>query len=205
MKWKEKFTEVFLINLPEMVDRWERSDEILTLAGIDYTYWEATKHEDGRLGLLASMKSLFEHVLESDLQNIMVLEDDFKFIEPLDVNAFLNILVDELPEDFHCLFLGCNLLDRPERISDHILRIGQSYSTHSICYSRKAVELILPLFDNPIAYDIMLRNGLQPLGKCYTCYPRLATQWAGWSSIEKREIDWEMYMRQTFAQHTKGI
>lgn len=203
MKWQEKFTKVFLINLPEMGDRFHRSNRDLYLNNIQFELWPAIKHENGVLGLLATMKSLFTFILSTDTQDFIVLEDDFKFL--FDVNPFLDLLVDQLPEDYHCLFLGCNLLSRPKRYSENLLKIDQSYSTHAIGYSRRAVELIMPLFDKPIAYDIMLRNGLQSLGKCYTTYPRLATQHAGYSSIEKKEIDWEIYMAQTYAMHTKGI
>lgn len=203
MKWKSFFTKVYLINLPEMTDRLRISAEALEEEGIEYTLFPAVKMEDGRLGLLATMKKLFTEVLESDTENIIVLEDDFEFL--LKPNGFLNILVEQLPADYDCLFLGCNLLNRPERISENLLRIGTSYSTHSIGYSRKAIKKILPLFDNPVAYDILIMKGVQGDGHCYATFPMLSTQLPGYSSIEGKVIDWGEYISQSYRTYTKGI
>jgi len=204
MKWKDFFTKVYLINLSEREDRLDVSRGTLEENGIEFERWEATKMENGVLGLLDTMKKLFTHVLENtDDQNILVLEDDFKFLLP--PNGFLNMLVEQLPTDYDCLFLGCNLLTVPTRFSENLLKIEQSYSTHAIGYSRAAIEKIMPLFEKPVAYDIMLRNGIQWDGKCYCTYPMLATQHAGHSSIENKFIDWGSYISQSYRTYTKGI
>lgn len=203
MKWKSFFTKVYLINLPEMTDRLRISVESLEEEGIEYTLFPAVKNDNGVLGLLSTMKKLFIEILEGEDTNVLILEDDFKFL--LKPNGFLNILVEQLPVDYDCLFLGCNLLNRPERISDNLLKIGMSYSTHSIGYSKKAIEKIMPLFDKPKAYDILLRDGVQPDGNCYATYPMLATQHSGYSSIEGKVIDWGEYISQSYRTYTKGI
>lgn len=203
MKWKDFFTKVYLVNLPEMKDRLEISHNALEKEGIEYELFVATKNEDGVVGLLQTMKRLFTEVLKTDIQNFIVLEDDFKFLLP--PNGFLNILVDQLPSDYHCLFLGCNLLSRPMRVSENLLKIGSSYCTQAIGYNRKVIELILPLLENVLAYDIQLMKFIQPLDHCYCTYPMMCIQLPGYSSIEKGEKDWASFQSVTYATHTKGI
>lgn len=203
MKWKEKFKYVFLINLPEMKERLAVSEKILRDAGIEYNLFVATKDENGVKGLCNSMKALFEYILSTEIQDFIVLEDDCKFL--LDINDFMNILVDQLPEDYHALMLGCNLTSRPERYSENLLRVNTSYCTQAIAYSRKAVELILPLLDVIEPYDIKLMKHIQSLGKTYCTYPMFCEQFSGYSSIEKKSMDWASYQRITYASYTKNI
>lgn len=203
MKWKELFTHVFLINLPEMRERLLKSDKMLYDAGIEYTLWNATKDENGIKGLLLSMKSLFTHILTTDIQNFIVLEDDCNFLLP--INDFLNLLVEQLPKNYDMLLLGCTLMGIPTRHSDNLLKIDASYCTQAIGYSRQVVERILPLLDHVEPYDIKLMKNIQTQGRCYCTFPMMCEQWPGYSSIEKKEMDWPSYQRITYASYTKGI
>jgi len=53
--------------------------------------------------------------------------------------------------------------------------------------------------------DIILMKFLQPENRCYCTIPMLSNQRIGYSSIEKREIDWAAYQSQSFATYTKGL
>jgi hypothetical protein len=173
---------------------------------VRYVRWTATEHENGVIGLLVTMKRLLAFCIGKEYENTMILEDDNNFIIP--PVPFLDEVWPQVPKDYHCLFLSCNLLARPKRISANILQISSSYSTNAIVYSLEAMKLILPLIEaNPTtAYDITLMKGLQQqYGKCYCTYPMLSNQRAGYSSIEKREIDWAAYQSQSFAMHTHNI
>jgi hypothetical protein len=203
MKWKEKFTEVFLINLPERIDRLAVSDAILKEAGIDYTLWIATKNENGIKGLCLTMKALFEYAMLIGLENFIVLEDDCNFKLP--INEFLNLLTEQLPENYDCLYLGCNLTSKPERYSENILKINTSYCTQAICYSRKAVEVIMKDIDKIEPYDIKLMKIIQGRGMSYCTFPMFCEQFESYSNIENRIMDWASYQRQTYASYTKNI
>lgn len=206
MKYLDK---IFIVSLDNQVGR----DRMIILRhhlydqGIgNYEVWPATEHENGVIGLLQSMHSLFSHCIQKGINNVLVLEDDNNFLLP--VRPAMREIWPQVPKDYHCLFLSCNLLSRPERISENILRIGSSYSTNAIVYSLEAMKLILPLIEsNPTtAYDITIMKGLQQqYGECYCTFPMLSNQRAGYSSIEKREIDWAAYQSQSFATYTNGL
>jgi hypothetical protein len=173
--------------------------------GIEYVTWTATEHENGVVGLLDSMHQLFSACIRNGYLNTLVLEDDNEFLR--DFWPVIDEIWPEVPKDYHCLFLSCNLLSRPERVSANMLRIRSSYSTNAIVYSLEAMKLILPLIEaNPtLAFDIILMKFIQPDGKSYACYPMLSNQRPGYSSIEKKEIDWAAYQAQSFAMYTNNI
>lgn len=203
----EFFDKVFVINLPHRTDRLDVISKELHQHGIEFEVWKAVEGPTGIIGLCHSMKALFNHALEKGYKNIMVLEDDSTFLLPS--VPFLKEVIPQLPKDYHCLFLGLNLLSRPTMISNNILKVRESFSTHAVCYSETAMRLILPLLENPAPYDILLRNHIQCLEQCYCTFPMLATQRDGYSDIENKEMSgekgWGKLMATTYAMHTKFI
>lgn len=202
------FDKIFVVSLDNEVGhkRMEITGRHLQEQGISYFLWEATEDENGVVGLLKSMHSLFVQCIKEQLKSVLVLEDDNFFVLP--VVPALKEIMPQLPSDYHCLFLSCNLLSRPERVSQNILRIRSSYSTNAIVYSLEAMKLIVPLIEKypTTAYDIILMREIQQqYNKCYCTIPMLSNQRAGYSSIEKREIDWAAYQAQSFMMYTKNI
>lgn len=201
------FDQIFVISLNNDIGRQRMAvlDPHLKEQKIEYTVWTATEHENGIIGLLCSMHGLFTWCIQNGYENVLVLEDDSVFKVPF--TPFIQEVYPQLPKNYHCLFLACTLMSRPERISDNLLRIGSSYCTNAIVYTREAMKLILPMIEkNPTqAYDITLMKNLQTEGKCYATYPMMCFQRKGYSSIEKTEMDWESYQVHAFNTYTKGI
>jgi hypothetical protein len=201
------FDKIFVISLPNEVGA-KRTEVIwpeLQEHDIQSARWEATEHENGVVGLLLTMHRLFTCTVAKKEKNVLVLEDDNHFLVPF--WPAMDEIWPQVPKDYHCLFLSCNLLSRPERVSQNILRIRSSYSTNAIVYSSEAMKLIVPLIEkNPtLAYDILLMRFIQPLNKSFCTLPMLSNQRAGYSSIEKRDIDWSEYQAQSFRMHTHNI
>jgi len=201
------FDKIFVVSLPNEVG--EKRKELLhphmVEQGIEYTVWTGTELENGVVGLLCSMHGLLTYCIMHGYKNTLILEDDNSFLVP--IIPAMDEIWPQVPKDYHCLFLSCNLLSRPERVSENILRIRSSYSTNAIVYSLEAMKLIVPLIEKYLttAYDIILMKHIQPLNSCYATLPMLSTQRPGYSSIEKREIDWSVYQNQSFAMFTNNI
>lgn len=201
------FDNIFVISLDNEIGR-QRMEVLgphFEEHGIKYEVWDGTEHENGVIGLLKSMHELFTYCILKEKNNVLVFEDDNNFLLPF--WPAMDEIWPQVPKDYHCLFLSCNLLSRPERVSENILRILSSYSTNAIVYSPEAMKLILPLIEsNPtLAFDIILMKFIQPENRCYCTLPMLSNQRPGYSSIEKREIDWSAYQAQSFATYTQGI
>lgn len=201
------FDQIFVISLNNEVGN-KRTEVIwreLQEHDIQSARWTAIEHENGVIGLLQTMHQLFTYAVANNEENVLVLEDDNHFLVPF--WPVMDEIWPQVPKDYHCLFLSCNLLSRPTRIAPNVLRIASSYSTNAIVYSLEAMKLILPLIEanQTLAYDIILMKFLQPEGHCYCTIPMLSNQRPGYSSIEKREIDWAAYQSQSFNTYTKGL
>ena len=201
------FDKIFVVSLPNEVGRkrMEGTGPHLLEQGIDYDLWGATEDENGVVGLVKSMHRLFTHCVEQELETVLVLEDDSIF--KVSFWDFIREVWPQMPPHYHCLFLACTLISRPTRFSANLLRIGSSYCTNAIVYTLEAIKLILPMLErHPMqAYDITLMKELQPSGLCLATYPQMCFQRAGYSSIEKREIDWSEYQSQSFRMYTHNI
>jgi len=204
--YNEFIEKVFLINLDHRTDRLEEMDCHLKEHGMEYERFPAIKDDNGIKGLILTMVELFKVILERGYKNVLILEDDAKFLVPKSI-PFLNEVLPQLPQDYYCFHLGCNLIAAPRRISTNILKIDKAYATHAIVYSREAIELILPLLlrDEIVPYDILLMNSIQIYGKSYCTMPMLATQRESYSDIEKSVPVWGQLMATTFAMHTKPL
>lgn len=199
------FDKVFLINLESRPDRLKEADCHLKEQGIEYERFPAIADDNGIKGLILSMAALFKVCLERGYNNVMILEDDAEMLFP--AVPFLNEIIQQLPNDYHCFHLGLNLLTRPKKVSNNILQINTSYATHAVCYSKAGMELILPMLlrEEFTAYDILLMKEVQIYGKCYATFPMLCTQRTNYSNIEKKVTDWRTLMAMTYAMHTKNL
>jgi hypothetical protein len=201
------FDQIFVISLPNEVgdQRKKVLHSHMVEHGIEYTVWTGTELENGVVGLLCSMHGLLTWCIQNKMENVLICEDDNSWLIPF--WPAMDEIWPQVPKEYHCLFLSCNLLSRPERVSQNILRIRSSYSTNAIVYSLEAMKLIMPLIRSNLttAYDILLMKHIQPLGKTYCTIPMLSNQRAGYSSIEKKEIDWAEYQSQSFRMYTHNI
>lgn len=199
------FSKIFVISLDNQVG-WERISILqnhFAGHGIPYTLFKATEHDRGAWGLLWTMKRLFIKCVAENIDNVLVFEDDATIVAPF--WPFIDYVWPQLPKNYHCLCLGTNLLSRPEKLSENILRIRSAYATHAIVYSLEAMRLILiALENNPttLPYDIVLMKEIQPLQKTYCTFPQLVLQRIGYSSIEKGIKDWGAHSSFTFKAHT---
>lgn len=201
------FDEVYVINLPHRADRLAQTDEELRHHGIPYTVWPGTYNpSNGAHGLYDTMKSLLRHIVSKKQQNVIILEDDATFL----VNnpaAFLSAIRPQIPQNYHLLLLGLNLLSRPIRVSENILKVIDSYSTHAIAYSLEGARIALRRLEelDPMPYDIFIRQELLPLMASYCTYPMMATQRKSYSDIEKGEPKWHELMTMSYTMHTKNL
>jgi len=110
----------YVINLPHRVDR--KESVIKTLNDLEITGYEfvdGTVIEDPeykKLGCTASYLEIFKNVLNSDLENIIVIEDDVKLMNGVDKNHLDNIfnVWDKTVKNYDVVALGVKLLPRSE-------------------------------------------------------------------------------------------
>lgn len=206
MNWLNSFSKTYLINLPERKDRLQKSTDELNKYNIPFEVFEATKHEDGRIGIFLTLKKMFEQAIGKNYKKpILSLEDDVRFLA--NPNLIMNDVMSQLPADFHMLFLGCNHnAPLTQKYSDCLIKVTKAKALHAVVYSMEAIELLLPHMEKfEKSIDRTTRDVLQPLGKSYCTYPMIATQYNGYSDIEGEDVDYTKCLEKRFEQNIKGI
>lgn len=141
-----------------------------------------------------STRQILSDFNKSSYETLLFLEDDVLFRE---LNHLERALY-ELPVDWDIVYLGANLLcwNRaddilPERISDHLYRVKQAWTTHAIGYNKKVIQFILD--NQPGLSEMMTDNWLSlqlPNLNAFVVAPMVAYQRPHKSSIwTEREVD----------------
>jgi hypothetical protein len=201
MKWLNFIDEVYLINLLKRDDRLLESVKILEEYHIPYKRISAIEKPNGAEGLRDTMNEIFNDSIKKGHSNILVLEDDFKpVVDIIWFNETLNNAVEQLPENYHCCFLGGQPTGGfSSFFSPNLLPVIKFFSTQSVIYSAQCIKEILARgMGFPI--DNWLVDEIEPMGHCYCTYPMLTTQRAGVSDIGKTFIDWNVFMQPKFEQ-----
>lgn len=199
--------DTLIVSLKEREDRRANVFKEFSAVGVPpvFSVWYATKDEDGRQGLIKTMREIFANRLSSDDQTpLLIFEDDMKIINP-GYQKNLAKCLSQLPPDFDLMYLGCNLSGFCIRYSDNLISASGMFSSHAILYSRAAMESILPDLEGASTYDGALVEGIQQRGKCFCTYPMLVSQTDGYSDIMKKEVRYQRFLEDRFARRTAEV
>lgn len=220
MAWHSNIDKIFIINLPENESRLEATERELKVCGVQkWSVANAEKHEVGEKGLCHTMVGLLDFCIRQQYKTVLILEDDCQF----DMNeTIVNAVFNSIPKDFDLLYMGCTLMNRPERVNQHILKVAGAYSSHAILYSASGLQIAYnALVSDHVghAYDVLLQQ--QHHAKRYCAYPMLCVQRPGISDIYKHDVnnkilepyynritkvvDWGAFMQRQFLIHTKNL
>ena len=119
--------------------------------------WEHTQMNSGRIGCFLSHFILWNHILYSGYDDVLILEDDFI----LDV-SFDKILEykHELPIDWYLFFVGycCETDTKMKSISENIMT-GDGICTHGYFINKKCISKLLHIiFPIDLPIDIKMRT-----------------------------------------------
>lgn len=182
-----------LINLKRRPDRLAESLEELSNNSIRAFVWTAIDKENGEEGLRLTMLKFFDTMIsQHKINNVLVLEDDIKFLNA----GLLQDCLNQLPHDYDLFHLGPNLLAPAEQVSKNLLKLSAAYSTHGVVYSRQGMKEILKHLPGEKGFDQIINNKIISRGKSYCSYPMIATQRDSKSDIAK----WDDYANNGQAQ-----
>lgn len=150
-------------------------------------------HQSFNLGV----KAILELFLKAGFSNFLFLEDDVQF-QNMD---HLWPALQELPENWDILYLGCNIRSEATKISERIYRITDAWTTHAVAYTRPIVEYLLQHYpdESSIMYDNWLGT-LLPNWNAYVVKPMVAIQRPRYSKIWNVPADYSEVWRQSEAK-----
>jgi GR25 family glycosyltransferase involved in LPS biosynthesis len=140
------------------------------------------------------MIGIIEEFTKSELNSILVLEDDVVF----DNMHSIDMCMDELNEEFpnwDMVYLGGNYQNhvyarKPGYISEHIRRIYNAWTTHAIAYRRDVAAWIIRNYNENQIYDAFLDEKVLYRVNAAATYPLFALQEKGYSDLWGREVDY---------------
>lgn len=150
-------------------------------------------HQSFNLGV----KAILELFLKSGFSNFLFLEDDVQF-QNMDS---LWPALQELPENWDILYLGCNIRSKAVKVSERIYQITDAWTTHAVAYTRPIVEYLLKHYpdESSIMYDNWLGT-LLPNWNAYVVKPMAAIQRPRYSKIWNVAADYSEVWKQSEAK-----
>lgn len=217
------FSKVYVINMEKDVHRMAEISTMLNQEGIHFERFEAIngsklpKHQkdssvtpicnvlctNSIIGCGLSHLTLWRKVAEEDLRNALILEDDMFFVD--DYREVLDKAMQQLPEDWDIMYLGCMGLcekskkyDNPFMSIFHLLKtVNNKYESenifvpefpvalHAYAISNAGSKKLIDMIDKVnyhIDFEIAVRQ--QNLN-IYSCHPNIAYQRSEDSNITK--------------------
>lgn len=207
-----KIQKTFIISLESRFeDRLLPLIERLADIGFDvspFFVYKAISNDNGGMGLIQTIKNLFEECLAKGLKTIMVFEDDVEFIRS-DVNEQINKCLTELPMDFDLLFLGCNLWQNVVYKHSHsLVQLYDAYALQSVIYSESGMRKVLKAINEMESYvplDVLIQQNIMKDGKVFCSFPALTSQKISYSNIEKKEVNYFDILQKRFSERTKHL
>lgn len=188
---------IFVINLLRRQDRAQHMLEQSGKFGLTLQWVPAvdarevsnpTHLRDGEWGLLLSHAKVLEYAKSRSLDKIIILEDDCYFHD--DFNERLDREFPQVPEDWEVIMLSGNHYHlgagtiAPEQVSQNIMRVFASFTTHALIIKNSVFDLILDAVrraEKPL--DVIYRDVIQSRGKTYAFCKNLGGQIDGFSDI----------------------
>ncbi len=202
----------FIISLKErLITRLIPLIDYVKSIGLDYSVHPATKDDDGRRGLILSIQQLLYKCVEENLECILVLEDDCKFIRD-NTMEIVDKCLEQLPEDYDMLFLGCFLTQKLiHKYSENLLQLSEARATQSIIYSKKGMIKLLKALENPrgsrtvVPLDDVIQQKIMRDKKTFCSFPNLTSQHSGFSDIEKKSVSYSKWLEENFTKKTAHL
>lgn len=121
-----KINKVYVINLKHRKDRWESVQEKFKGTNLKLTRFNAINGKDlnddqieklttkfcyyfcspGMIGCWLSHYKLWEQIVKSNDENVLILEDDAYPVD--DYNKRINQVLKEIPKNYDLIYFGCN-------------------------------------------------------------------------------------------------
>lgn len=190
---------VIYINLDKRTDRRDEIENEFKKLGIPESKilrWSAFEVSPGSLGCSISHLAVLRHIatLPESIQTIIIFEDDFQFIEDLELVKKSLIKFLSYPRDIWDMILLSYGIRRSEYVDELISRTYESYTTAGYMINRSALPRILENYRQGV--EGLMKTGwsgyfidnywnhLAVTGRCFYFNRHLGSQRNSWSDVD---------------------
>jgi GR25 family glycosyltransferase involved in LPS biosynthesis len=133
----------------------------------------------------------------------VVFEDDCIMLQPW---SFVEDIMDQLPENWDCLYLGANLQKPLEQYSNNLYRLHSGHATHAVIYnSKELIDYAVSHYntDEYRCFDVLMAYDVQKKFNCFCAYPICASQRSCMSDINSKFLDNYNIIVDSYAKNIK--
>lgn len=186
--------KIYYINLEHREDRRKQIEEELRRLDLAAERYSAIKNENAPMGCSESHLDLIKKAKNLNLDKIMVLEDDFRFLitkEQLDIFLQRINLID-----FDVIMIGYNLI-RSEQYNDFLGKVLEAQTTSGYIVHNKFYDKLIKCWEEGLElykkhpnehWNYILDQywkKLQPESKWYYSLERIGKQRESYSDLSK--------------------
>lgn len=193
------FEHKFVINLDRDffapgISRWKTVTEDLKKHNISACRFAAVEGyvENGLLagevGIFKSQYRLINTAKKLHWPSIVIFEDDVQFCEQF--NEIFNQEINNIPEDWHMIYMGANHLRSLLHVNGSIYRMFHGLAVHAVIIRSTMYDSILERMKTMDVQIDVLYAELQKTHNVYCFYPCIATQRPGHSYIQGGYVDY---------------
>jgi len=205
------FEEIYCINLDHRKDRWKESLVEFEKLGIKdkVQRFSAVSRTDGRIGVIKSNLEIVKMAKKKGHKNVLVFEDDVKFVNNPIEN--LSLAIEQLKDkDWELFYLGANTHEKLIKIEPNLIRLRNAFSVHAMAYNQSIYNKFInygnsvgeKLVHHLYILDVWLSSVVQTNNKSYMVNPLIATQRESYSDIEKQVVKQD-YIEERFKNNIK--
>jgi len=198
----EKIDRVIYINLDIRPDRRLHIENEIQWANIPINKivrLNAIKNEIGYIGCTLSHIACLEYAIKENLENILILEDDFTFKKN---NEYIVNSINKIEEiiDWNVILLSANLRNFSKK-KENIYKVSNGKTTAGYIVNKNYFRILCERFKESLnnlietndyskfAIDVYWKE-LQERDNWYTFFPTLGYQKQDYSDIEKRIVNY---------------
>jgi len=205
------FKEIWCINLDHRTDRWEHAQQEFEKVGIlnRVQRFSAIRHNEGIIGLTKSNCELLKYARNKKLENILILEDDIKFIMENNPIENLDLAIKQIKTPWQLFYLGANTHTKLTKISPNLIFLTNAYATHSVAYHKSVYDNFINFAENlktvkkeTDKMDVWLAHNIQAKQIALMVNPILTTQINSYSDIEKMVVNYS-FIEERFKNNIK--
>ena len=195
------------INLDERLDRRMHVCNELTKIGITGERYNAKKTKNGAVGCTISHIGCLELAIQRNYPYVFICEDDISFLKPEVLLSSLNEFEKSTQfMDFDVLIIGGNNCPPYKKINDYCIKISNCQTTTGYIVKSYYYDTLIQNFKDSVlnlmkypnrakefSLDIYWKK-LQIINNWYMIIPLTVVQYANYSDIEEREVDYNHLM-----------
>jgi glycosyl transferase family 25 len=204
-----KLDRVYCISLEENINNRKNLTSIFKSYGFEVYFHIVNRNNDPTQGCMNSHIWCLEDAKKNNYNNILIFEDDVTFNDEI-ISSFEKQKI-EIPQDFDIFYLGYHI-NKGYKYDEFLLKTLSAQCTHSYIVSKKCINYILNNIhldwkENKVWYNRNKYEKMQnfnnraidlfyakiicdDLQKSYGIYPMWCNQKPGYSTIEKKVVDY---------------